>query len=284
MIGSFESFVRSRDFLVCFDSDGCVMDTMKVKHVSCFGPCMVDEWELWKYKDETLSLWNDINLYRQTRGINRFKGLAVTLGIIDEKYTRIRGIDALSAWCESAAALSEDALREAVMLSHSGEERECLAKALSWSHTVNGMIKALPSDALVPFEDAMQGLAYAHSVADVAAVSSANRESVSEEWARYGLLSYTDILLTQELGRKEYCIGRMLSLGYKRERVLMVGDSMGDMRSAEACGISFFPIMHGRENECWRELCEAGLSRLLDGTFSGEYQRRIKNEFLNNFK
>ena len=37
----FESFVRKHDFLVCVDSDGCVMDTMNCKHFHCFGPCLV---------------------------------------------------------------------------------------------------------------------------------------------------------------------------------------------------------------------------------------------------
>ena len=40
----FDSFVRKHDYLVCVDSDGCVMDTMNCKHFNCFGPCMVTEW------------------------------------------------------------------------------------------------------------------------------------------------------------------------------------------------------------------------------------------------
>jgi hypothetical protein len=43
----FDHFERKHDFLVCVDSDGCVMDTMNCKHFHCFGPCMVAEW-VWK--------------------------------------------------------------------------------------------------------------------------------------------------------------------------------------------------------------------------------------------
>ena len=75
----FDSFTRKHDFLVCVDSDGCVMDTMNCKHFNCFGPCMVKEWGLDEWQDEILARWNEINLFSMTRGINRFKGLAAAL-------------------------------------------------------------------------------------------------------------------------------------------------------------------------------------------------------------
>ena len=42
----FDSFEKKHDYLVCVDSDGCVMDTMNCKHFHCFGPCMIHEWVL----------------------------------------------------------------------------------------------------------------------------------------------------------------------------------------------------------------------------------------------
>ena len=91
----FDTFERKHDYLVCVDSDGCVMDTMNCKHFNCFGPCMVDEWELGQWREEILARWNVINLFSMTRGINRFKGLAVALGEIHERYMPIPGIRAL---------------------------------------------------------------------------------------------------------------------------------------------------------------------------------------------
>ena len=48
-----EDFRRSKGFAVCVDSDGCAMDTMNIKHIRCFGPCMVEEWglEAWREAD-----------------------------------------------------------------------------------------------------------------------------------------------------------------------------------------------------------------------------------------
>ena len=84
-------FKPKKDFLICVDSDGCAMDTMDIKHIRCFGPCMVEEWELSEWKAPILERWNVINLYSMTRGINRFKGLAMALKEINDTYNEETG-------------------------------------------------------------------------------------------------------------------------------------------------------------------------------------------------
>ena len=124
----FDSFERKHDYLVCVDSDGCVMDTMNCKHFHCFGPCMVTEWGLEQWKEEILERWNVINLFSMTRGINRFKGLAMALGEINEKYTRIAGVEALQHWADTAPALSNDAVAAAAENATSDEARKVFKK------------------------------------------------------------------------------------------------------------------------------------------------------------
>ena len=279
-----QSYTKKRDFLVCVDSDGCVMDTMTCKHVHCFGPRMVDEWELDEWRDEILTRWNEINLYQLTRGINRFKGLAMALGEINEKYTRIAGIEALFSWCDTTHALSMKALSEAIEESEAGEGRVCLEKALAWSRAVNESINELPDDVKIPFDGAEEGLSAAHSVADVAVVSSANREAVVGEWERFSLLCHTDVTLTQDIGSKAYCIGEMLKLGYDKGKTLMIGDAIGDLEAAEAMGVYFFPILTGKEMESWSEVRVVALERLISGSYGGEYQKDKKRQFIENFK
>ena len=283
-MSSLNTFEKRRDYLVCVDSDGCAMDTMNCKHFFCFGPCMVDRWELYEWKGEIQKRWNEINLYQVTRGINRFKGLAMALTEINEKYTRIPGIDALNEWTRTTHALSMPALSEAISACPKGEGRECLVRALEWSQAVNESINLLPEEVKIPFEGAKEGLEAAHSVADVAIVSSANREAVLEEWEKFGLIPNTDIMLTQDIGSKAYCIGEMLKFGYDKSRVLMVGDAMGDLDAARQNGVYYFPILPGKEAESWRELVSKGLKRLTDGTYGGEYQEKKIKEFMDNFK
>ena len=278
-----DSFVKRKDFLVCVDSDGCVMDTMRSKHVYCFGPCMVDEWGLGEWRDEILTSWNAVNLYRITRGINRFKGLSMALSEIDERYTEIVGLDALKEWCAKTDVLSEDALAEAVTESE-GEGKGCLSKALSWSRAVNEKIKALPERLRAPFSGAREGLLAAREIADVALVSSANREAVSEEWERFGLLDCVDVMLTQEVGDKSFCISEMLKLGYDRRKVLMIGDAVGDMNAAKDNGVYYFPIIPGKEAESWSELKTVALDGLKYGAYGLKYQERKISEFINSFE
>lgn len=242
---------------------------------------MVMEWQLEQWRVAILERWNDINLFQMTRGINRFKGLAMALTEIDAQYIRIPGVQTLSAWVEQTKALSNDALIEAIAAAPEGEGKTCLEKALSWSKAVNASIVQLPEELKIPFVGAKEGLAAAHSFADVAVVSSANRDAVQEEWSQHGLLEHTDILLAQDCGSKAHCIAKMLEFGYDKDRVLMVGDAPGDCDAAEVNGVWYYPILVNKEAESWTELQEVALEKLRTGDY-GTYQPEKKRQFLTN--
>ena len=277
----FSAFEKKHDFLVCVDSDGCVMDTMNCKHFHCFGPCMVTEWGLDAWKDAILERWNVINLFSMTRGINRFKGLAMALGEIHEQYTPITGIAALKHWADTAPALSNDAVAKAMEEAEDPDAKLVFQKALSWSKAVNAAIVQLPEDLKIPYTGAKQGLAAAHSFADVAMVSSANRDAVEEEWGKFGLLEHTDIVLAQDVGSKAACIAEMLKFGYDPKKVVMVGDAPGDCDAAERNGVWYYPILVSHEKESWDELVSTGFGKLQSGEFC-EYCAEKKREFLRN--
>ncbi|MGN0998231.1 MAG: HAD family hydrolase [Faecousia sp.] len=277
----FDSFEKKHDFLVCVDSDGCVMDTMNCKHFHCFGPCMVSEWGLEAWKDEILTRWNEINLFSMTRGINRFKGLAMALAEINEKYVPIPGIAALKKWTETAPALSNDGVSKAAMDAEDDDAKLVFRKALSWSKAVNAAIVELDESLKVPYDGALEGLSAAHRFADVAMVSSANRDAVEEEWGKFGLLPHTDIVLAQDVGSKAACIREMLKFGYDPGKVLMVGDAPGDCDAAERNGVNYYPILVNHEKESWEEAVEIAFVRLQSGEYA-EYGARKKQEFLHN--
>ena len=87
-----KEFEKTKDFLICVDSDGCVLDTMDVKHMCCLGPCLVHVWNLEEYRDEIIRLWRKVNLFSPARGLNRFRGLAKVLAEIHENYVRVEGL------------------------------------------------------------------------------------------------------------------------------------------------------------------------------------------------
>ena len=276
----FDSFERKHDYLVCVDSDGCVMDTMNCKHFHCFGPCMVAEWGLDEWLDEILDRWNEINLFSMTRGINRFKGLAMALGEINEHYKPIPGIEALQHWADTAPALSNDGVAKAIEASE-GDAKVIFRKALSWSRAVNAAIVELDESLKVPYDGAKEGLAAAHVFADVAMVSSANRDAVEEEWGKFGLLQHTDIVLAQDIGSKAACIAEMLKFGYDLDKVVMIGDAPGDCDAAERNGVHYYPILVNHEKESWDEAITVAFGKLQSGEYA-PYGAEKKQQFLHN--
>ena len=277
----FDSFERKHDYLVCVDSDGCVMDTMNCKHFHCFGPCMVDEWGLQQWQDAILERWNVINLFSMTRGVNRFKGLAMALGEINETYKPIPGVKALQDWAATAPALSNDGVAKAAAEAADPEAKRIFEKALSWSKAVNAAIVQLDEALKVPYDGAKEGLAAAHSFADVAMVSSANRDAVEEEWGKFGLLAHTDIVLAQDIGSKAACIAEMMKFGYDPNKVLMVGDAPGDSDAAKKNGVYSYPILVNHEKESWDEAIAVAFDKLQSGDYAA-YGEEKQQQFLRN--
>ena len=270
-MSALDDFKRIKRFAVCVDSDGCAMDTMNIKHIRCFGPCMVAEWGLEQWLDPILERWNVINLYSMTRGINRFKGLAMALEEIDRQYTPIEGVKLLCAWAQEAPELSNDAV------ARKAAEHPIFEKALRWSQAVNRSIESLPPEEVKPFDHVKEALAAAHAQADVVVVSSANPEAVREEWKRFHLLEHVDLLCTQEMGSKAYCIGKLMEKGY--EAILMCGDAPGDEQAARKNRVLYYPILVNREDESWLRFLEEALERFLKNEYAGAYQQALLDEF-----
>ena len=271
-------FSRNKDYLLCVDSDGCAVDTMDIKHKRCFGPCMVEEWNLTEWEQPILERWNEINLYTVTRGINRFKGLAMALTEISAKYIAIDGIEELLKWTEQAPELSNPALEK----EFERTQQPVFQKALRWSNAVNKSIGQLPWESKKAFQGVREAFEAAKPYADIVVVSSANKDAVEEEWAKFGLLPLIDLLLCQDVGSKAYCIGELKKYGYPEGHVLMTGDAPGDATAAEVNNVLYYPILVRREEQSWKQFTDEALPRFVEGSYTGEYQERCIQAFWNN--
>lgn len=271
-----DEFVPKKEFVVCIDSDGCVMDTMDIKHIKCFGPCMVAEWGLDEYRKELLDRWNEINLYSKTRGINRFKGLALALAEVNASLTPIDGIEALSEWVRDAPELSNAAVERMIPQNHIFE------KALSWSKAVNEEINRLSEEEKRPFENAYDTIKMLKQRADIVIVSSANAQAVNEEWNRYGFMPYVDCVCAQDVGTKAFCISELVKKGYEPDKILMCGDAPGDLEAAERNGVLYYPILVRKEKDSWLRLAEEAAEHFFRGEYAGEYADAWKEEFWKN--
>src|ERR1700733_3085574 len=128
-------FVKKTEFFIGLDSDGCVFDTMEVKHKECFIPNMIQHYRLaaiCKFARETFE-W--VNLYSKWRGTNRFPGLALTMDFLAKRpevlrrHASVPALKGLRDWISHETKLANPVLKEAV--SATGDPD--LALALEWS-------------------------------------------------------------------------------------------------------------------------------------------------------
>jgi phosphoglycolate phosphatase-like HAD superfamily hydrolase len=280
MMLNIEDFQKKKQFLVCVDSDGCAMDTMDIKHKKCFGPCLIEVWNLQQWEEEILGRWYEINLYSELRGINRFKGLAIALREINEKYIVIEALDRFLNWVEGTKELSNESLMEQITKNRS----VCLERALQWSENLNKKIKELLPEEKIPFENVKEVLEQVHQYADIAIVSSANYEAVREEWFDHGLLNRIDLLLSQNIGSKSYCIHELLAKGYDTNHVIMIGDAPGDEKAADENKVLFYPILVKQEAKSWKVFSEHVFGKFLQQDFKDDsiyYKKKFYENFVN---
>ena len=272
------NYKKNKDYVICIDSDGCALDTMDVKHMRCFGPCLVHEWGLGEYRDDIIRLWRKINLLSRTRGINRFKGLAKMLVEINDNYTRVDGLDELIYWVQTTDELSDESLEEA----YERTGCNCMKKALEWSRLSNDAINMVSDSRKAPFMGVEEALQLMKENADIVIMKASNGETIEKEWKINKLDQYVELLMSQESGTKEECMKLIEKCGYEKQHILMIGDAPADKEAADCVQALFFPILAYHESESWDEFIEKGMKHFIDGTFSGEYEKEREEAFLKN--
>lgn len=113
-------FQPKHDFFVGIDSDGCVFDSMEIKHKECFIPNIIKYWNLQAVSKYAREAAEFVNLYSKWRGINRFPALLRVFELLRERpevqkrNVLIPDVPALMEFDNSGVALSNPALKEAV--------------------------------------------------------------------------------------------------------------------------------------------------------------------------
>ncbi len=272
------NFTPKYPFLVGIDSDGCAFDTMELKHKECFIPNIINEWELQgisKYAREAAEF---VNLYSKSRGINRFPALVEVLRWLKKRpEVKARGVkieipQSLVEWIEGETKLGNPALEKAV--ERTGDP--VLKKTLQWSvavnRTVGKIVRGVP-----PFPFVRESLEKLQHTADTIVVSATPQEALQREWAEHDLSQYVRAICGQEKGTKRESL--QVAAGYARHHALMIGDAPGDYQAAVANEALFYPINPGAEEASWKRFHDEGIDRFLAGTFAGEYQQALLDEF-----
>ena len=255
----------AKEYVVCIDSDGCAIDSMTVKHIKGFGQAFVEVFVPEERADEGLEKWKEINLFSKTRGINRFKGLALILEEMDlEKDTRADYIQ----WTKDNHKFSNTELEKVC----STATNPIFEKALRWSRRVNEIVEALPTP--TAFKYVKECIDKLHEKADIMVVSSANRKAIETEWTDNGIIDIASQIFSQSDGSKTACIG-VIKEGRDPEKMLMLGDAPGDMEAAFKNGIHFYPIIAGEEENSWKELLDTYADIFFEKGFDKELQDKL---------
>src|ERR1700730_920994 len=101
-------FQPTKEFFIGIDSDGCVFDSMEIKHKECFTPMFIKHFGLQAVSKYARETWDFVNLYSTTRGANRFPALSRALNLLRERPEVI----ARSVKVPETAALDECIQRE----------------------------------------------------------------------------------------------------------------------------------------------------------------------------
>ena len=272
-------FQPKHDFFIGIDSDGCVFDSMEIKHKECFAPMFVKHHNLQAVSKYAREVWDFVNLYSKTRGANRFPALTRALNLLrDRPEVQARNVNvpsypALDEWMERETKLGNATLAAEVEGGNEG-----LAHIKVWSDGVNEQVADIVHG-VPPFPLLRQTLEKALGQADMMVISQTPCDALEREWAEHDISKFVEIIAGQEMGTKTEHLKFAAVDNYAAKKILMIGDAPGDHKAAKANGVLFFPILPGREEDSWERLHGEALDRFFAGTYAGEYEEKLFAEF-----
>jgi histidinol phosphatase-like enzyme len=83
----------------------------------------------------------------------------------------------------------------------------------------------------------------------------------------------------QEMGSKEEHIEIVSNGKYDKDKVLMVGDAIGDMKAAMKNSCLFYPINPGNEVASWKRFYDEAFDKFISGQYAGSYEKKLIEEF-----
>jgi phosphoglycolate phosphatase-like HAD superfamily hydrolase len=258
------SLVPEHQYFIGIDSDGCVFDTMEVKQKEFFIPNAMKHFNLFPVAKTVRETWEFVNLYSVYRGNNRFIAmlkvfeLLAERGEIAETGFVLPDLTPLREWTETETKLGNATLRKKVEAT--GDKR--LEAVLKWSESINREISEW-MHFIPPFPHAKKAIEHVASIADILVVSQTPLEALENEWYANDMKKYIRLIAAQEHGTKSEHIAIAARSKYRDDKILMIGDAIGDMEAAHRNGILFYPIIPGKEDKSWKLFMDEGVGRFI---------------------
>ncbi|MFC1726516.1 HAD family hydrolase, partial [candidate division KSB1 bacterium] len=181
-----KNFEPEHKFLIAIDSDGCVFDTMEIKHKECFIPNIIKYWDLQPVSKYARAAAEFVNLYSKWRGVNRFPALIKVFDLLKEwdevlkRNVKIPDAEPLREWITRETKLGNPALKQEV--DKTGDP--VMKKALVWSEAVNNMVADMVYG-VPPFPFVRESLDQISENADIIVCSATPTEALRREWKEH---------------------------------------------------------------------------------------------------
>jgi len=275
-----KDFKPSKEFFIGIDSDGCVFDSMEIKHKECFCPNFIKYFELQKISKYAREAWDFVNLYSKTRGCNRFLAVKHTLDLLRKRKevlarnAEIVETTFLEKWVSAESKLGNPALEKYLAEKNIPE----LEKVLNWSVAVNNSIADMVYG-IPPFPFVKNSLLTLSENADIMVVSQTPEEALVREWKENDIEKFARLIAGQEFGTKKEHIALAAKGKYDDNKILMIGDAPGDFAAAKENGVLFYPIVPGNEEKSWQLFYNTAISKFFSGTYKGDFENNLIDEF-----
>ena len=254
---------------------------MDIKHQECFTPNTIKHWDLQPISTLARETAIFVNLGSTTRGLNRWIALKQVLDLLrDRTEVAERGFEVpagteLQRFIDSEYPLSDLGIA-AFAEAHPSEE---IDRAIRWGQGVNETIAGMVRNC-GPFGGVREALIAMQPDVDVLTVSATPVEALQREWHEHGLDQYVKVIAGQEMGSKAQHIRYAAKGKYVDDQhILLIGDAPGDRDAAAHEGVLYFPIIAGAEKQSWLRFTDEALPRFLEGTYAGDYQQQLIEEF-----
>lgn len=269
-----------KEFFIGIDSDGCVFDSMEPKQKEFFCPNVIRFFGLFPIARIARETWEFTNLYSQSRGVNRFLALLHAFDLlrerkeVQERGFRVPDLSSLKGWTQLESKLGNPALEDYARKVND----PVINLVLKWSQTINKEIGQWLKD-LPPFPPVPETLSKIGEYADSIVVSQTPVEALEREWDEHDIAKYVRIIAGQEYGTKTEHLALAAVNKYPKDKILMIGDAPGDLKAARQNDVLFYPVIPGKEEESWKKLQNEGLDQFINGTYAGEYENQLLNDF-----
>ena len=276
-------FEPQHEFFVGIDSDGCVFNSMEVKHNDCFSVNLVKHFGLASISRQVHQAWDFVNLYSKTRGTNRFKAILLVcdflreMSLVQKMGVAVPELRHLREWSETETKLGNPALQTAIN-NATGERLDELSQVMAWSLGVNESVAEIVYN-LPPFPGVRETLQRLQGKADVIVVSATPDEALQREWDEHEIDTYVALIAGQEMGTKTEHLTITTKDRYPENHVLMLGDSPGDLKAAQDVGALFFPVNPGSEDASWQLFLDEAMGKFFDGQYAGAYEDALIDKF-----